>query len=194
MSLIARMIVLAAILMAGVTPMTAIAEPPAYSKRYAQDRAEIEDLMARYLFAMDWNDLDAYAATFTEDGELDYAGGTAKGRAAIAETVKQFKARIGQHYVDSEGKPAILRHVLAQTVIRVEGDRAWATAFWYEMANTGPNNTPALGTFGSYQDELRRVDGRWLFSRRRINNEFLKGRATGEQNPVRALDAAAQHH
>ena len=38
---------------------------------YAEDRAEIEDLMARYLFAMDWGDFDAYAATFTEDGVLD---------------------------------------------------------------------------------------------------------------------------
>lgn len=171
--------------------MSLVAPSPSYSDRYARDRAEIEDLMARYLFAMDWNDMEAYPAMFTEDGELDYAGGTAKGREAILATVRQFKERIGTIYVDAEGKPAVLRHVLAHTVIRVEGDRAWSTAFWYEMANNGPGGKPAIGTFGTYQDELRRVDGRWLFSRRRINNEFLKGRATGEQNPVRVLDAAA---
>ena len=34
---------------------------------YAQDRAEIEDLMARYLFAMDWADYEAYAEMFTAD-------------------------------------------------------------------------------------------------------------------------------
>ena len=54
-----------------------------------------------------------------------------------------------------------------------------------EMANDGPEGRPKMGTFGTYQDELRRVDGAWLFSRRRINNEFLKGRGSGDTNPVR---------
>ena len=44
---------------------------------YAEDRAEIEDLMARYLFAMDYHDAYAYAECFTEDGELDWAMGVA---------------------------------------------------------------------------------------------------------------------
>lgn len=159
---------------------------------YAQDRAEIENLMARYLFAMDWNDFEAYAEMFTEDGELDYASGNAKGREAILETVRAFKDRIGKHYVDAEGKPAKLRHVVAQTVIRVEGDRAWSTAMWYEMANDGEGGKPRIGTFGTYEDELRRVDGMWMFARRRINNEFLEGRGTGDENPVRKLDAVAK--
>jgi hypothetical protein len=48
-----------------------------------------------------------------------------------------------------------------------------------------------MGTFGIYEDELRRVDGHWLFSRRRVLNEFLKGRHSGPDNPVLAMDAAA---
>ncbi|MEO5597256.1 MAG: nuclear transport factor 2 family protein [Novosphingobium sp.] len=42
---------------------------------YADDRAEIEDLMARYLFALDFFDADTYADTFTQDGVLDWAMG-----------------------------------------------------------------------------------------------------------------------
>ena len=38
----------------------------AYSASYARHRAEIEDLVARYLFAMDWNDFDAYAERTAE--------------------------------------------------------------------------------------------------------------------------------
>ena len=38
---------------------------------YAEDRAQIEDLQARYMFALDFRDLDKYASTFTEDGILD---------------------------------------------------------------------------------------------------------------------------
>lgn len=162
-----------------------------YSGRYAQDRAEIEDLMARYLFAMDWGDFEAYGTMFTEDGELEYARGTARGRAAIGESVRAFKQAIGGIYTDSKGNPAILRHIIAQTVIRIEGDRAWSTAFWWEMANDGPGDKPKAGTFGTYEDELVRQDGRWLFTRRRILNEFLEGRATGETNPVRGIDARA---
>ena len=38
---------------------------------YGEDRAEIEDLQARYLFALDFHDPDLYVSTFTEDGVLD---------------------------------------------------------------------------------------------------------------------------
>lgn len=155
---------------------------------YADDRAAIEDLMARYLFALDWNDFDTFGQTFTEDAEFEYARGTAHGRDSIVETIRGFKERIGTIYTDDKGNPAILRHVLAQTVIRVDGDRAFATAMWWEMANNGPDNKPLVGTFGTYEDELRRVDGDWKFSRRRVLNEFLPGRETGSQNPVLAMD------
>jgi hypothetical protein len=129
---------------------------------------------------------------FTEDGELEYARGTAKGRAAIGESVRAFKQAIGAIYTDSTGKPAILRHILAQTVIRVEGDRAFAVALWWEMANDGPGDKPKAGTFGTYEDELVRQDGQWLFRKRRILNEFLDGRATGETNPVLLMDQRAK--
>lgn len=162
-----------------------------YDEQYAKDRAEIEDLMARYLLAMDYNDFDTYAETFTEDGELEFASGTATGRANIRATAKGFKERIATIYVDEQGNPAVLRHVLAHTAMRIEGDRAWVRAFWYEMANNGPANSLKMGTFGIYEDELARVDGRWLFTKRRILNDFLKGRETGPVNPVLEMDRLA---
>ena len=183
---------LAALLMAGGAPsMASTPQMPVYSARYAQDRAEIEDLMARYLFAMDYGDYDAYAATFTEDGELEFASGTSKGHDAIRKAVMGFKQAIGKFYKDKDGNPAALRHVLLQTTIRVEGDRAWTRSLWVEMANDGPEGALKMGTFGIYEDELKRIDGRWLFSKRRILNEFLKGRHSGPTNPVRDMDAAA---
>jgi ketosteroid isomerase-like protein len=163
-----------------------------YSPAYAQDRAEIEDLMARYLFAMDWNDYDTYAETFTEDGVLDYAGGTTQGRENIRAEAKAFKEKVATMFVDHEGNPAILRHVLCHSSIRVEGDRAWHIGSWFEMANDGPEGAPKLGTYGTYEDELVRVDGSWLFKRRKIYNEFLGGRHTGKENPVQAMDRAAE--
>ena len=167
-----------------------------YDDDYARDRAEIEDLMARYLFALDYNDLDTFIAMFTDDAVFDFARGRIEGKANILEAVKGFKARIGDIYKDEDGAPAVLRHVLAHAAIRVEGDRAWHTGFWFETANDGPRNdagrlTPTLGTFGIYEDELLRVNGRWLFSLRRILNEFLTGRESGSTNPVLAMDLKA---
>lgn len=164
-----------------------------YDAAYAADRAEIEDLMARYLFAMDYNDFESYGQTFTEDGELEFASGSAFGRDNIVATAKGFKERIGKLYTDEQGNPAVLRHVLAHTTMRIEGDKAWVRAFWYEMANNGPGNSLKMGTFGIYEDEVVKQDGRWLYAKRRILNDFLKGRETGPENPVLAMDALAQN-
>jgi hypothetical protein len=167
-----------------------------YPPTYAQDRAEIEDLMSRYLMAMDYNDFDTYADTFTEDGTLNYATGTVTGRENIRAEAKAFKARVGTMFTDVEGMPSLLRHVLCHSTIRVEGDKAWHTGFWFEFDNGGPisekgRKTILMGTYGIYEDELVRVDGEWKFFYRNIRNEFLPGRDSGTVNPVLAMDAKA---
>ncbi|MEO6152906.1 MAG: nuclear transport factor 2 family protein [Croceibacterium sp.] len=162
-----------------------------YDENYAADRAAIEDLMARYLFALDYNDMDSFIAMFTPDAEFEFARGRVAGVANILETVKGFKQRIGEHYKAEDGTPATLRHVLAHTAIRVEGDRAWTRAQWFEMADDGPGKSLKMGTFGIYEDQLTKIDGHWLFSERRIMNEFLPGRESGPDNPIRSMDTAA---
>ncbi len=168
-----------------------------YAPTYAQDRAEIEDLMARYLFAMDHNDFDTYAETFTEDGTLEFARGAVTGRENIRAAAKGFKEAVAGIYKDVDGNPAVLRHVLCHSVIRVEGEKAWHTGFWFETANDGPRTpdgsrlTPTLGTFGIYEDELVRVEGEWKFAYRNIRNEFLEGRESPRENPVLAMDRNA---
>jgi hypothetical protein len=145
---------------------------------YASDRAEIADLMARYLFAMDYNDYDTYAECFAEDGELDYAAGITRGREAIRTEAKVFKDNVARLFVDWQGNPAKLRN------------RAWNTGLWWEMTNGGPEGSLATPSFGTYEDELVRVEGRWLFKRRKIYNEFIEGRQTDPGNPVLAMDAS----
>lgn len=185
-------IVGAALLLLGGLASAVRAQQPHYSSTYGQDRAQIEDLMARYLFAIDYNDWDAYVGTFAPDGELEFASGTSKGRPAIRAMVAKFAEGIGRFYHTEDGKPAKLRHVILQSVIRVEGNRAWARSLWLEMANHGPGDTMKMGTYGIYEDELRKTNGQWLFSKRRVLNEFIKSRTSGPGNPVRDADAAAE--
>jgi hypothetical protein len=187
-----------ALLLAGSTAApTAAAQPiaaPVYAPSYAQDRAEIEDLMARYLFAIDYFDWDAYVATFAEDGELEFASGTSRGRDAIRTAVTNFSQGIGRFYHTEDGKPAKLRHVILQSAVRVEGDRAWARSQWVEMANNGPGDEMKMGTYGIYDDEFKRVAGRWLIAKRRVLNEFIPNRNSGPINPVREMDVLAKTH
>lgn len=172
----------------------AVAEQPAYNSGYADDRAQIEDLMARYLFAIDFHDWDAYVETFAEDGTIEFASGTYTGREAIREAVTRFAEGIGNFYHTEDGNPARLRHVILQSTVRVEGSRAWATSLWVEMANDGPGDSMKMGTYGIYEDQLRKVDGQWLLSYRNVLNDFIPNRQPGPGNPVRDMDAAAEAH
>jgi len=172
--------------------MPADAKQPTYSKSYAEDRAEIEDLMARYLFAIDYFDWDSYVGTFAPDAELEFASGTSKGRDAIRAAITSFSKRIGEFYHTEDGKPATLRHVVLQSAIRVEGSHAWGRTLWVEMANHGPKDTMKMGTFGIYEDEFTKASGHWLIAKRRVLNEFIPNRQSGPGNPVNDMDALAE--
>ncbi|TIX49481.1 nuclear transport factor 2 family protein [Alteraurantiacibacter aquimixticola] len=182
----------AGLALAATAPAPALAEQPAYNAGYAEDRAQIEDLMARYLFAIDFHDWDAYVETFAPDGTIEFASGTYTGREAIREAVTRFAEGIGNFYQTEDGQPAKLRHVILQSTVRVEGDRAWATSLWVEMANDGPGDSLKMGTFGTYEDQLAKIDGQWLLTYRNVLNDFIPNRNPGPENPVRAMDAAAE--
>lgn len=152
---------------------------------YAEDRARIEDLQSRYMFALNWQDAEAYAATFTEDGVLDWAGGVVEGRAAIIAEVRGMRAHFARHeQADAPIRPARLRHFITNVTLSVEGDHARGRAYWFELNNDARDRWPYVGGYGHYEDALRRVDGTWLFSRRKIFNEVLEARAATSTNPV----------
>jgi hypothetical protein len=156
-----------------------------YDDRYARDRAEIEDLQGRYLFALDWQDPELYASAFTEDGVLVWAGGTVNGRAAIVKEMQQAREADAKANAAAAPLPAFKRrHYVSNLVLRVDGDQATARAFWFEFNNDGADRKPYVGAYGHYEDELRRVDGRWLFTRRQIFNEQRKDMVSSPRNPA----------
>jgi hypothetical protein len=163
-----------------------VADSAAADTSYAEARAEIENLQARYMFALDFRDPEAYAATFTENGVLDYGAGTIKGREAIAAMVADLRANAeAQRAADTSGlRPAAGRHNITNIVIEIDGDRAKGTAYWFHMGNDNPERSAGLDSFGHYEDELERVDGKWLFSLRKIYNEQVAEWAAGQENPV----------
>jgi uncharacterized protein (TIGR02246 family) len=144
---------------------------------YAEDRAKIEDLMGRYLFAMDWRDAEAYASTFTEDGVLDYASGVEKGRAAIAGMVNRMRENEIKRNAEAKLRPARTRHNITNTIIKIDGNKATARSYWTAYANDNPERKAEISSYGHYEDELVKQNGQWLFTKRVIYNEQLDKRA-----------------
>jgi hypothetical protein len=135
---------------------------------YAEERALIENLQARYLFALDFKDHDLYVTTFTENGVLDVGNGEIVGRDAIKAAVANMPGG---------------RHHITNLVLRIDGDRATGRAGWM---HTGKNaeGRMTIGGYGHYEDDLVKVDGEWLFARRRIYNEGNAAWAAPPGNPA----------
>ena len=114
-------------------PITGYAQSRSASS-YAEDRAAIEDLQARYLFALDFHDPDLYVSTFTEDGVLDYGSGEVKGRQAIKEVI----ARMPNPKAVAGKRAGAARHNISNIVIKVEGNKAAGRSYWFHYSNDNP--------------------------------------------------------
>ena len=165
--------------------MSASVMPSAALAASADDRAAIENLHSRYLFAFDWRDAQTYADTFTEDGILDYGAGEIKGRKAIAAFIEQGY-RQGQEArakTPAGERPSIGRHIISNIYVEVNGNKARGLAYWTHM-KSGPDGYGTVDFFGHYEDELEKVDGKWLYARRRIYNQAIPEWAPQDANPV----------
>jgi ketosteroid isomerase-like protein len=165
--------------------LTSAASSPSTQSSYGEDRALIEDLQARYMFALDFRDADTYALTFTEDGVLDY-GPVVKGRDAIRKLIAGMaKTDADRASQDTSGlRPAAGRHNISNIVLKIDGNKAVGRAYWFHYGNNNPKRTAALDSFGHYEDEMVKVDGKWFFSKRKIYNEQVADWASKGGNPA----------
>ena len=154
------------LLLLSMTPVSA-------DNSYAEDRALIEDLAARYLFALDFDDAEAYVNTFTEDGILDIGTGEIKGRKAIFDVINGMNQReLEAAANDTSGlHRSTGRHNISNLAIKIDGNRAKMVAYWFHYGNNNPERRAAVDSYGHYEDDLVKVNGQWLFSKRRIYNE-----------------------
>lgn len=156
-----------------------------YDRSYAQDRAEIDDLLSRYLFALDWQDPQMYGDVFTSDGVLVWAGGTVNGRGAIVQEMRNARAADERTNATTPAlRPFKRRHFVSNFVVRIDGDRATARSLWFEFNNDNAERRPYVGAYGHLEDELRRVDGRWLIARHQVFNEQRENMSAGSANPA----------
>jgi 3-phenylpropionate/cinnamic acid dioxygenase small subunit len=154
----------------------------AQAGNYAEDRAQIEDLQARYMFYLDFKDVDKYVQTFTEDGVLDIGDGEIRGHDAIRKIIGGMP-KADPSKEATKLYPATGRHNISNIVIKVEGNKAYGRAYWFHYGNNNPQRTATFDSYGHYEDEMVKVNGQWLFSKRRIYNEQVEKWIAKPGNP-----------
>ena len=129
-----------------------------------EDREQIRELYARYAYTIDHGPYDEWVGCFTEDGVFD---SPRLGRHAGRQGLLRFTAI----YNESNGG-AQVRHMMTNVTFKVSGDTATGGCYLTYYHCKGGKAT--LDAIGRYEDELRKIDGNWLFARRRV---FIDGHA-----------------
>jgi hypothetical protein len=157
----------------------------------AEDRLAILETQNRYILAMDYFDADGYAAVFTEDGVLDWARGEVVGRHAIRDfmatgtyDLRKLNFQPAQTPDGKEWPPAV-RHLVTNQVIEINGDNARVISYWMNYSNAADRRKIEWLSYGSWDDEMVKLDGMWMFKRHTIYNENNPNRFTaGQNNPL----------
>ena len=121
------------------------------------DLAEIQQLYSRYSWTLDEKRHDEWLACFTEDGVVE---GSNFGRFVGREQLRQFIAKYR-----SETAMYQVRHIVSNIMADIQGDSAAGSC--YVLHYRTYRGRTELSAIGRYQDQLRKVDGRWLFADRK---------------------------
>jgi len=150
------------------TTAGAVVAEEASSQQQLADRAEIEELVTRYVTALDTRDADMYAGVFAEDGVYELPGNVVhKGRAAIRKIVTDLQE--GRARNDAAGKPSPnLYHAMFNHSIELV-DATHARHHCYaQTVRAADGGQFIVGFMGRYDDELVKRDGRWYIQSRKL--------------------------
>jgi len=137
--------------------------------REIQDRAQINKLMWDYARALDTGNVEAYVATFAEDGQFGRGTNAVKGRQALREMMGAFRKSptVGQAKIQRMGS---MYHMTANHYIEfIDKDHAIFHGYWLAFTSgSGENTQPTIVGVGREVNEVVRVDGEWLIQVRDI--------------------------
>jgi len=155
---------------------------------YADDRAEIQNLSNRYMIAVDAGDIETVMTTWADDGVLDWVGGVENGKEAIRKAMSNFGGSRPVNIPEGATSRPRTHHQIINHVIDVNGNTAKTIAYWFAITNNTPQKDVQLLYFGHYEDDLVKVNGKWLFKKRKVYNESQPNRAVfypglGEKDP-----------
>ena len=131
------------------------------------DRIAVEDVMARYVWAVDSLDADGYVAVFTEDAVIDSNGSISTGREEIRRIVTGLIQRRDAN--KAKGLPAgNLYHVVSNVRITFpKPGQALHQSYWQTVRRDQDGRMTAAA-MGRSEDRLVKRDGKWLIQFRKL--------------------------
>lgn len=129
------------------------------------DRLEIQDLFARYSYAIDERDFEALDEVFTEDAIIDYTEvGGERG------TVPQIKAYLTNAMKRFSG----FQHMVATTKLKLNGDTAHSRTILFNPMIMDKGGSPHVFFVGLwYRDDLVRTPKGWRIKSRREEKSYF---------------------
>jgi uncharacterized protein (TIGR02246 family) len=133
----------------------------------SRDRAEIEELVTRYVTALDTRDADMYAEVFTEDGTYDVTGTVYEGRAAIRKIVTDLQESRARN--EAAGTPPVdLYHVMSNSSIELIDEDEARHISYAQTVRAAEGGQFIVGFMGRYEDVIVKRDGRWQIQSRKL--------------------------
>jgi uncharacterized protein (TIGR02246 family) len=132
-----------------------------------EDRIAVEDVMARYVWAVDSLDADGYVAVFTEDAVIDSNGSISKGRDEIRTIVTGLIKRRDDN--KSLGRPsANLYHVISSVRITFPKPGEAVHQSYWQTVRRDTDGKMIAAAMGRSEDRLVKREGKWLIQFRKL--------------------------
>jgi hypothetical protein len=154
------------------------------SIRRIEDRQDIHDLVMRFAYFIDTDNLALVSGLFAEDGCMTYSHKI------------EGKQAVHAFFTGASGYFLGMSHNVTNLLIEVNGDTAKATSkalgwHWLAQARGAREALPAdLLLIGGYQDELRREPEGWRF----VNRVAIKfGTGVGMGTVISMLRAEVEN-
>jgi SnoaL-like protein len=130
------------------------------------DIVEIQRVLYRYAIAIDTRQLDLLDTCFTPDADLEMS------IAGKYESPAAYKAKAR----DALAQLDATHHSMSAPLIEVDGDHATAHTYYHAQHARNALAPNALFMIGGWiDDELARVDGQWLITKRRGQAVWFDG-------------------
>jgi uncharacterized protein (TIGR02246 family) len=132
-----------------------------------QDRIAVEDVMARYVWAVDSLDADGYVAVFTEDAVIDSNGAISKGHQEIRGIVTNLIKRRDDN--KAKGVPTSnLYHVISNVRITFPSANEAVHQSYWQTVRRDKDNRMIAAAMGRSVDRLVKRNGKWLIQSRKL--------------------------
>jgi uncharacterized protein (TIGR02246 family) len=132
-----------------------------------EDRTAVEDVMARYVWAVDSLDPEGYVAVFTDDAIIDSNGSISKGREEIRKIVTSLIQRRDES--KAKGLPTSnLYHVISNVRITFPRPGEALHQSYWQTVRRDKDGQMRAAAMGRSEDRLVKRNGTWLIRSRKL--------------------------